>query len=212
MAAIGSRFARVVSAVGLTGLVSVALAAPASAHVEGRATSVTPDGLTTVQFSYEHGCGTSPTTGLRTQLPAGTTDVSAVTGPSGWSGAVDGDVLAWTGPAVANGKAATYTVTMRLVGTKGDVVFLPTIQQCETGTNDWIQLPQAGQPEPEYVAPSVTLLATVAAPPTTEAPTTEAPATSSAGTTPAAVLGAAATPTQASSSDDGVPVGLLVGV
>ena len=197
-------------------VVLVGLAGPAGAHVSGRATAVTPDGSTTVQFAYDHGCGTSPTIGLRVKLPADTTAVNPGDAPTGWVGAVEGDVLSWSGPPVPDGRAARYTATMRLVGNEGDQVALPTIQQCAQGTNDWIELPQPGQPEPEYVAPTVTLLATVAAPPTTPAPPapTSVPApTGGTGTAAPTVPGTGAIAASTGVVDDGgLPVGLLVGV
>jgi uncharacterized protein YcnI len=149
------------------GALVVGVAGPASAHVGSKATAVTPSGVSTVRFTFDHGCGTSPTVSLRIKLPADATEVSPGAAPNGWTATTTDGVLEWQGPGIADGTPAAFNTTVRLVGTKGDTVFLPTVQTCEQGTNDWIELPVDGQPEPEFVAPSVTLLATVAAPATT---------------------------------------------
>ena len=52
----------------------IVLAVPAFAHVEAEGETAAT-GITTVTFTFEHGCADSPTTSMKIQLPAGTTDV-----------------------------------------------------------------------------------------------------------------------------------------
>lgn len=115
--------------------VLLALPAAAGAHVE--ATGETAGGTTTVEFSFHHGCDGAPTTGLRIQLPEGATDVEPQD-PEGWTSTVSGGELAWTGGSVPDHDEATFVATMTLVDPEGTTVFLPTIQQCGSAQEDWI--------------------------------------------------------------------------
>ena len=207
----------------------VVLATPALAHVE--ASGSTEGSVTTVTFSFEHGCKGSPTTSLRVQLPTGTTQVTAQD-PAGFTSQVSATEIAWTGGSVPDATKGTFVASMTLTAGPGTTVYFPTIQGCAQGSNDWIEIPQAGQPEPEFVAPSITIGSTAPAgehdhdkptttvaehdhdntgttaehdhdkPAATSAPATSAPATSAPGTTVAA-----ATPAASSSN-----TGLLLGI
>src|SRR3954465_6324331 len=85
---------RVTAALGAAAAV-FALATPAWAHVDAEGETAT-SGITTVTFSFEHGCAESPTTSLKVKLPDGTTDVAA-DNPAGWTSATDGGQIQWTG-------------------------------------------------------------------------------------------------------------------
>jgi uncharacterized protein YcnI len=136
------------------GLVA-AVAAPAFAHVGAEGS--TKDGVTTIEFSFKHGCGESPTTGLRIQLPPGTTGVKAED-PAGWTSKVTDTELTWTGGPAVNGTRTAFEASMKLTGAEGDTVFFPTIQSCTEGTQDWIEKdPDA---EGEHAAPRIVLGAT----------------------------------------------------
>ena len=136
------------------GLVA-AVAAPAFAHVGAEGS--TKDGVTTIEFSFKHGCGESPTTGLRIQLPPGTTAVKAED-PAGWTSKVTDTELTWTGGPAVNGTRTAFEASMKLTGADGDTVFFPTIQSCTEGTEDWID--KDPDPEGEHAAPRIVLGAT----------------------------------------------------
>jgi periplasmic copper chaperone A len=172
---------RVGTAIGAMAAV-LALATPASAHVEA-AGETAPDGLTTVTFGFSHGCTGSATTSLKVKVPDGTTDVTAQN-PTGWSSTVDGSQLTWTGGPIADQDTGSFTATMRLVGTKGETVYLPTVQGCQQGEDAWIEL--TPDPEADNAAPRIVLAETVSVTGT---------ATSIAGVT---------TPTSAASASDAV--------
>lgn len=228
---------RAVGAAATTAGLLVVLAAPASAHVDASGAS-SPGGATTVTFTFDHGCGTSPTTSLRVQLPTGTTDVTADS-PAGFAGTVTATEVDWSGGSVPNQTKGTFVATMRLTAPEGTRVYFPTIQGCAQGSNDWIEIPVAGQPAPEHVAPSIVVgKATPAADhdhgnettattaehdhdgggtSTTEAAdhdhakegTTAAPATAAPATTPPGTSAPAANP---ASSNTGLIAGIIVAV
>lgn len=228
-----SRLARrsLVAAAAALGL-TVALAAPALAHVDAKGT--TEAGVTTVTFTFQHGCNGSPTTSLRVQLPAGTTQVTAQD-PAGFTSQASATEISWTGGSVPDGTKGTFAASMTLTAAPGTTVFFPTIQGCAQGTNDWIEIPQPGQPEPEFVAPSITMGATATGdhdhdkpattaaehdhdktdtpaedhdkPTATSAPATSVPATSAPGTSAPGTTVTSATPASSSSN-----TGLLVGI
>ena len=146
---VGATVGAAVAAIGVV----ITLASPASAHVEAQGETAT-DGLTTVTFSFSHGCTGSPTNSLKVKLPPTTTEVKPENPPS-WSSTVDSSQLTWTGGPIADHDPRAFTATMRLVGTKGETVYLPTVQGCEQGENPWIELtPDA---EADNAAPRIVL-------------------------------------------------------
>lgn len=146
-------------------------AGTAAAHVESTpagAEGATDDaGITTIVFSFDHGCDGSPTTALRVQLGEQVTEPVPVD-PAGWTSSIgpagtSGQVLEWSGGSVPDGEAGRFELRARVVGTEGDVVYFPTVQQCAEGEHAWIEVPERGADEPENPAPSITLSRTVEA-------------------------------------------------
>jgi len=170
-------FLRVGVALAASTAVFALAATPAFAHVEAEgATAAT--GITTVTFAFTHGCSGSPTTSLKIQLPSGTTDVTAEN-PAGWTSKVDSTTLTWSGGSIPDATPGEFQAGLRLVGAKGDTVFLPTIQGCAQGEETWIELtPDA---EAENAAPRIELTETVAPSPVTS--TTAASVTTTTGAT-----------------------------
>lgn len=116
-----------------------------------------PSGHTRIAFSFTHGCGESPTTALRIQIPPNATDVKPEEAP-GWVSNVTDSEFGWNGGPAVNEKKTTFVATMKLSGKAGDTVYFPTIQGCAVGENPWIdKTPNAGA---ENAAPRVTLDAT----------------------------------------------------
>ena len=122
----------------------------AGAHVGAEA--VTSDGVTTVTFGFHHGCDGAATTGLRVQLPEGATDVEPQD-VAGWTSEVSGGELTWTGGSVADGDDGEFTATMVLADAEGTTVFLPTIQECGTAQEAWID--RSDDPEAANAAPRI---------------------------------------------------------
>jgi uncharacterized protein YcnI len=185
--------------------VLLALALPASAHVEAEGETAA-SGLTTVTFSFEHGCGESPTTSLKVELPADTSDVTPQD-PDGWTSAVTAGTLTWSGGSIPATSPGTFVVDMRIVGTAGDTVFLPTIQGCAEGENAWIE--RTDDPEADDAAPRITLTETVAPVSSADTPTTAGASTSTTSATDASAEAAAS---DAKIVDDSTssPVGTIV--
>jgi uncharacterized protein YcnI len=174
----------VASAAGLT----LALAAPvaAQAHVELEASSTAPATLSVLTFAVGHGCEGSPTTSLAVTFPAEVQAVTPTIKP-GWSiteapavaavgaetaetaeadtdtGAATGTTVTWTadpGSALPDGFRDTVAVSALLPvgGAAGDLVAFPTVQTCEVGSYDWVEVAEPGSDaEPASPAPVLTL-------------------------------------------------------
>lgn len=170
----------------------VAVATPAFAHVEAEG-ATDASGITTVTFAFTHGCTGSPTTALSIQLPDGTTEVTPQN-PAGWTSTASATVLDWKGGSIPDAQPGEFVASMRIVGTKGTTVFLPTKQICAAGEEDWLE--KTEDPEADNAAPRIVLTETVA-PDTTvttkgttttakaPASTTAAPSTTGTGSGPA---------------------------
>jgi periplasmic copper chaperone A len=170
-------------------------AGQAGAHVEADEPTVGPDGVTTIDFSFDHGCDGQPTTSLRVQIPDGVTEV--VPEPKdGWEVRVSASEFGWTGGSIPDAEPATFRAAMRVSGEAGTTIYFPTLQGCPTAELAWIERPDPDGPEPEDVAPSVTLTETVAP----AAPATGADAPT--GSTPAAVLEEADTTDDTDTTDE----------
>ena len=187
----------------------IALAAPAFAHVEADGETAA-SGITTVTFNVEHGCADSPTTSMKIQLPAGTTEVEAQN-PTGFTSSSTADTLTWSGGSLPATTAGTFVADMRIVGTAGDTIFLPTVQGCAVGENDWIE--KTDDPEADNAAPRFTLKQTVAPASTSTtaaASTSSTRATSTTASPTETTSAAAAQDAQIVKDSDNSPIGTIV--
>lgn len=144
----------------LAGLVAVpvatiALALPASAHVEGSATAA-GGGLTTVTLNVEHGCADLPLTGLRVQMPAGASEVSAASLP-GWESSAGRQEIVWSGGSQPAHEAIDMVFTLKLAQAPGEEVSFPTIETCPGAEIAWIEGPNPDGSEAEHPAPTITV-------------------------------------------------------
>jgi len=142
----------------------IMVAAPASAHV-GIASASTTDAVTTINFSFDHGCGSSPTVALEMQLPEAAQVVSTelmagwvFDGTSGDGASTSRQVARISGPAIPDGQFASFTVVARGYDTSVDHL-VPTVQLCEQGQEAWIDPDQASPQSAPFLA------ATTAEPP-----------------------------------------------
>ncbi len=176
----------VASAAGLA--LAVATPLTAQAHVELEASSTAPAALSVLTFAVGHGCEGSPTTSLAVTFPAevqavtptvkpgwSITEVPAVaavgaetagtadTGTSTDPGAAAGTTVTWTadpGSALPDGFRDTVAVSALLPvgGAAGDLVAFPTVQTCEVGSYDWVEVAEPGsEAEPASPAPVLAL-------------------------------------------------------
>jgi uncharacterized protein YcnI len=191
----------------VTAAALLALAVPAFAHVEAEGETAAT-GITTVTFTVEHGCGTSPTTSMKIQLPAGTTDVKAQDS-AGFTSSVVADTLTWSGGSLP--AEGTFVADMRVIGNAGDTVFLPTVQGCTVGENDWIE--KTDDPEADNAAPRFTLTQTVtpaSTSTTAAASTSTTKATSTTQSVTETTTEAAAKDAQIVKDSDNSPIGTIV--
>ncbi|MFF0474940.1 DUF1775 domain-containing protein [Streptomyces sp. NPDC004284] len=174
---------------------SVALAGPAFAHVEVEAEGARALAENvTLSFSAESESPTEGITKLEVVLPAGITpaDVTYKEGPKGWTLAATAPGYTVSGPAVAAGENAEYSVVVRQLPDAESLAF-KTLQTYSDGRVDrWIELDKShegghsGNPAPVLELQAAAPGATPVKPSPTTAPTTAAPTTTAPTTTASA--------------------------
>ena len=198
----------------------------ASAHIASDPAAVAAGTATTVGFLVEHGCNGSNTKQIEIKVPRGITDAKAVDKP-GWTAASATGTITFSGGNLGATTPDTFQLSFTAPGAPGTIYF-PIVQTCVVGDTAWIELPQAGQAEPQYPAPAVKI---TSGPPTSAdlAPVDEgsdatAPVGSTTGTTGSTTgttsttgissqlpVTSAPIPTKDDSSNTGVVVGVIVG-
>ncbi|MGR6321171.1 DUF1775 domain-containing protein [Micromonospora soli] len=167
---------------------AVLLGAPAMAHVEVEADHPQAGARdVTVTFNGE---AESPRAGIRSErvvLPSGISpqDVRLAKAPNGWKLSANPDGFTVAGPALKVGQDAVWAITVAQLPSNATELPFKTLETYSDGNVvRWIEIPQAGQPEPANPAP-VLKLQPAAAVPTGASPTpsSAAPAPSSAAPT-----------------------------
>jgi uncharacterized protein YcnI len=162
-----------------TGVLTLALAGTAGAHITANPGEAPSDGFATVSFQVPHGCEESPTTQVRIQIPPSVPSVTPGVHPLWAVSTKEGkkDKVELHGETITRGVSeVTYTakqplppdrldsfaISLKLpAGEEGESVYFPTIQRCEQGQTRWIQIPAEGESaeELEEPAPAVVLTA-----------------------------------------------------
>lgn len=216
----------------LSGSVVLLAAVPAFAHVTVQPGTAPKGGYSTVDFKVPNEEDHAATTKVEVFLPTGHPIASVSIQPvPGWTAKVttsklatplktdDGTVdtavsrITWSGGRIEPGQFQQFPVSLGPL--PGDTDALP-FKALQTYSNGdivrWIDIPQAGQPEPEHPAPTLKLTAAAgdAAPAATGSP---AAAPGSSGTTAAA----SSSGTEGTDSTDGTAralgiAGIVVGV
>ncbi|MGN9907690.1 DUF1775 domain-containing protein [Phytohabitans sp. LJ34] len=159
---------------------------PAAAHVLLAKAQPNGDGSTTLTFTFDHGCGDSPTTELIVSLPAGATPPSRTEQPAGWKATTEPGRIAWTGPGLKAGAEAAFSLVTRLTGTIGQPLRFPTVQRCANKEQYQWTDPQPGD---EHPAPSLIATGAILAPqPGAAARAPAAPTDTGAASLPQAAL------------------------
>ena len=161
------------------GVLTLAVAAPAAAHVVTNPSEAPSDGYATVSFQVPHGCEESPTTQVRIQIPPSVASATPAVHPS-WSVETKQgkkDPVELHGEKITEGVSEViynartplpadrldfFYISLKMpAGEEGETVYFPTIQKCEQGETRWIQIPAEGEnpDELEEPAPSVVLTA-----------------------------------------------------
>jgi uncharacterized protein YcnI len=171
---------RAATAGGATGLAlgaALLIAGPASAHV-----TVSPDegaagAYTVVTVSVPHGCDGSATTKVAIKVPKELISITPTINPD-WTVAKkmqklakpvkgeDGEITERTAQVVYTAKKPlpdgyrdAFELSFQVPDTVGKTLYFPSIQTCEKGETDWVEIAAAGQPEPEHPAPSFKIVA-----------------------------------------------------
>ena len=209
----------------------VAATAVAQAHVTVNPNTAAQGSYTKVSFRVPNEMETASVTTLEIDLPADTPVASVETRPvPGWTAQAttstlatpiqtdDGQVaqavtkIVWTGGKIDPGQFQEFDVAMGPLPKTGQLVFKALQTYSDGSVVRWIDVPQAGQPEPDHPAPVLRLTANGAAAGT--APTTAAAATANPTVALAASQTAATTATAKSDSTARTlgAAGLAVGI
>ena len=180
----------------------VAVAVPASAHVEATAQGAQAGaGPVTVAFFAEAESTTAGIVGVKTQLPAGVLPewVSLASGPAGWTLAPTADGYEIGGPDIGAGVDLEYGITIGQLPPDVTEVAFKTLLRYSDGREDaWIELPTPSNPGPEKPAPSIAVAPAPQPPASASIPPSAASPDSTDKPSPAATDAA----TQSSSDND----------
>ncbi|WP_187264876.1 YcnI family protein [Homoserinibacter sp. GY 40078] len=178
-----SRFAAASGAAVLGAAALTLLAAPAAfAHTTVEATSTAAGSYTVLTFASGHSCDGSPTTSFTIDLPDGINAASPEI-LAGWKvekvmETLDTPITDSHGNELTErvsqivytadtpfpeGFRVSFDVSLQLPeDAAGETLYFPTVQQCEEGSNDWIEIPADGQDDEELASPAPALEVTEA--------------------------------------------------
>jgi len=185
----------------LAALVLLALAGPASAHVEVDPTEAMAGTTTTLTFTFHHGKDGTATTGLEVLIPDGVV-VEETPEVPGWTVTVDDEAgtVTWSGGSIPDGEHGAFPIVVTLPAEAGELLF-KTVQTTEAGELAWIQEEADGHGEEgDHPAPRLVLTANPDVTATTESPTTTESDDDATTTTERRGVG---TTVEADSRDDG---------
>jgi uncharacterized protein YcnI len=152
-------------------------ASPASAHMLLDLKEATVGGSLRIAFQVPHGCGGSPTVKLRVRIPDGVIAVKPMP-KAGWQvetvkGKYDkgypyfGNVtltegvkeVAWSGGKLPDDQYDEFVLSGFLAADlpAGQMLYFPVVQDCESGTHRWIEIPAAGKTADDYKEPAPAL-------------------------------------------------------
>lgn len=134
------------------------LAAPAAAHVTATPNEANSPFFRTA-FRVGHGCDGAATTTVRIQIPDGVTTARPEVVP-GWeveitpveTGEEEGDghgsavpvaEVAWVGGNLPDSQFQEFGLSVRIADDAPEVLYFPTIQECEEGEHRWIEIPDS---------------------------------------------------------------------
>ncbi|WP_034217500.1 YcnI family protein [Actinoplanes subtropicus] len=179
-----SLFKRSALVAAVVGGLTLALAAPASAHVTVNPNTATPGGYTKVTFRVPNEKDNANTTKLEVALPAGQPIASVSTKPiPGWTAVTektklttpiksdDGDIteavtkITWTADAtsaIKPGQFQEFDVSLGPLPTSGQMVFKALQTYSDGDVVRWIDEPTTDGTEPDHPAPVLKLTAATA--------------------------------------------------
>lgn len=144
----------------------------ASAHVTVQEDSVVAGEFAVVTIAVPHGCDASSTTAVRIQMPETIPAVTPTINP-GWdvekvmetlAEPIQGEhgeitervseVVYTAKTPLPDGYRDTFALSMKVPDDASGLMFFPTVQVCEAGESDWIEIPADGQDPFELEKPS----------------------------------------------------------
>ena len=149
----------------------------ADAHVVAEPQTVEAGQGATIAFRVGHGCGDSPTTSIRMQIPEGVVgvtvkalpgwEIETVTGPitpyENHGATISEGVtqIAWRGGPLPDGVFELFTIRATIPDTPGETLYFPVVQECAAGENAWIEIPADGESgdDLEFPAPAIQVIA-----------------------------------------------------
>ena len=154
-------------------LVLAAIATPAFAHITLETQEAPVGGTYKAVLRVPHGCDGSPTVRIRVQIPEGVIAVKPMPKP-GWTlETVKGKYAAsydyygtptsegvkevvWSGGKLPDEFYDEFVFRGYLTaGLKpGTHLYFPVVQDCETGTDRWIEIPAEGKDSDDYETPA----------------------------------------------------------
>ncbi len=170
--------ARLGATAGAAGLLTLGLAAPASAHVTVTPSDTAAGAFVVLTFSVPHGCDGSATTGITIQVPEEILSVTPTRNPyydvkktmlqldepvedSHGNSVTErvGEVTYTAKEALPDGERDTMELSLQLPDAAGETLAFPVLQECEQGETAWTEIAAEGQDaeELEHPAPTVTI-------------------------------------------------------
>jgi hypothetical protein len=181
---------------------TVGLAQAASAHVEVSAKPAQALARNAViSFDAEAESTSAGIASVRVVLPDGIApaDVTLASGPSGWVLTPTADGYEVKGTALPVKKNAVYAITVKQLPNATSVPFKTLVTYTNGDVDRWIEVPKAGEPEPDNPAPILKLSPAPSTAATTAAVITQSPS-APAVQTPEVTATADAAPSNGSST------------
>ena len=144
----------------------------AQAHVSLEKREATASTNEKLVLRVPHGCDGSPTVTLRVRIPDGVTNVKPQPKP-GWQlttikgkltapatgdhGQAVGETVRevqWSGGRLEDAHFDEFAFRAALPNQPGAVLYFPVVQECETGVNRWIEIPEPGKARNDYKQPA----------------------------------------------------------
>ena len=163
------------STIGVGTLLALAAPIAAQAHVGLTPTSTAAGSTSVLTFSFTHGCDGSPTTQMTIDIPENVSVAYPTLNPN-WTvetvsvgldePSVDasgntvsqrtGQIVYTAKSPIPDGVRDTLELQVRLPeDAAGENLTLPVLQTCEQGDNNWNEVTEDGEEEPEFAAPFI---------------------------------------------------------
>jgi uncharacterized protein YcnI len=166
-------------AAALAAAVLGATAPAALAHVTLESSEAPASSFYKAVLRVGHGCDGSPTVAIRVQIPDGflqakpmpkpdwklETVVKKLDQPYDWYGTMiteDVREIVWSGGNLPDAFYDEFVFRAKLPDKVGETIYIPVIQECESGVHRWIEIPAAGKSADDYEEPAPGLTLTPA--------------------------------------------------